>query len=155
MGKKYYDPKYKRLVFFSDKASAEYWDKQWVVEIEKFKKRVTSVPNSSFVKKITDTYLQGRGKILEGGCGNGQFVYALKKWGYDPYGVDYAPKTVLNINTHFPELKITKGDVRNLPFKDDFFQGYWSFGVIEHFYDGYGDILREMHRVIGGVVFYL
>ncbi len=40
------------------------------------------------------------------------------------------------------------GDVRNLPMKDESLDGYWSLGVIKHFYDGYDAILREIHRTI-------
>ena len=49
---------------------------------------------------------------------------------------------------HRPELHPVLGDVRNLPLEDDSVDGYWSLGVIEHLYDGYGDIFREMYRVI-------
>lgn len=36
-----------------------------------------------------------------------------------------------------------------------FFDGYWSLGVIEHFYEGYEAILKEMKRVVknGGYLF--
>ena len=39
-------------------------------------------------------------------------------------------------------------DLDDLPVEDESVDGYWSLGVIEHFYDGYGEILSEMHRVI-------
>jgi SAM-dependent methyltransferase len=39
-------------------------------------------------------------------------------------------------------------DVRDLPFEDAFFDGYWSLGVIEHFWEGYQKIQAEMRRVI-------
>jgi len=95
------------------------------------------------------------GRILEGGCGMGGNVYCLHYHGYSAYGVDFAENTVRKTNRYFPELNITKGDVRNLKFKDEFFNGYWSSGVIEHFFEGYEDILREMKRVVkkGGYVF--
>ncbi len=62
---------------------------------------------------------------------------------------------VERINKEFPELKVYLGDVRKLSFSDNEFDGYWSLGVIEHFYDGYGEILSEMSRVIkpGGKLF--
>lgn len=82
-------------------------------------------------------------------------VYCLHHNGYSAFGVDFAGKTIEKINKYFPELKIRKGDVRNLEFENNFFDGYWSLGVIEHFYHGYLDILKEMKRVIksGGYVF--
>ena len=41
-------------------------------------------------------------------------------------------------------------------FPDEFFDGYWSLGVIEHFYDGYNPIILEMRRVLkhGGYLFF-
>lgn len=38
--------------------------------------------------------------------------------------------------------------MRDLPFHDNTFVGYWSVGVIEHFWEGYGVILKEMRRVL-------
>ena len=54
-----------------------------------------------------------------------------------------------------PELNVIEADVRKLPFKENFFDGYWSLGVIEHFYEGYNEIAQEMQRVIkpGGYLF--
>ena len=48
--------------------------------------------------------------------------------------IDYAPKTVEFVNKKFPFLDIRLGDVTKLDFDDNFFDAYWSFGVIEHFY---------------------
>ncbi len=45
-------------------------------------------------------------------------------------------------------MKIKAGDIRDLPFPDNFFDGYWSLGVIEHFYNGYERIVSEMFRVL-------
>lgn len=150
---KFFDKSNNRLVFLEEKATSEYWDAQW--NVENFRSAVTGVRKGSFVRRYTDKYLPLGAKILEGGCGKGQFVYALKKWGYAPVGVDYAEQTVKRIQQEFPELNILKADVMDLPFEDNSFDGYWSFGVIEHFFDGYDKIAKEMHRVVknNGYVF--
>lgn len=96
----------------------------------------------------TKRYLPPRSRILEGGCGRGQNVWSLHQAGYDAYGVDFAPKTIAYIRECAPELKVHNADVRRLPFPDGYFDGYWSLGVIEHFYEGYGAILQEAARVI-------
>ncbi|MBT3817674.1 MAG: class I SAM-dependent methyltransferase [Candidatus Magasanikbacteria bacterium] len=143
---RYFDSNYQRLVYIEQKADPKYWDKLW--DVKNFKKIVSSIRKISFVYSNTTKYLSKGAKILEGGCGKGQYVYALDNWGYDTYGIDYAKNTIEHINKHFPELQVICGDVRKLPYKKDFFDGYWSFGVIEHFYNGYDDILKEMKRVI-------
>jgi ubiquinone/menaquinone biosynthesis C-methylase UbiE len=152
---KYFDKQNNRLVFESSKASAEFWDAHW--NIADFKDAVLSGKNDRFVSRYTKKYISPdkSKKILEGGCGKGNLVFSLNFNGYDAYGVDYATNTVTKINNLFPELKITEGDVQKLDFSDDFFDGYWSLGVIEHFYDGYDKITKEMERVIkkGGFLF--
>ena len=150
---KYFDTKNNRLVYVEQNASPEFWDTQW--NEKDLKKNIMAVSDQSFVKRKTKQYLSAPAKILEGGCGRGQYVYALNRWGYDTTGLDYAPETVKKVNELFPEMKVILGDVRELPFAEDTFDGYWSFGVIEHFYDGFEGIAREMKRVVrpGGFVF--
>ena len=93
--------------------------------------------------------------MLQGGCGLGDKVHSLDKVGFEAYGIDFAPNVVSMINENWPHLDVRQGDVRKLPFEDDFFDGYWSFGVIEHFFIGFDEILEEMARVIkpGGYLF--
>jgi 2-polyprenyl-3-methyl-5-hydroxy-6-metoxy-1,4-benzoquinol methylase len=72
-------------------------------------------------------------RILEGGCGDGHLVDAMNYWGYKVVGVDFAPKTVAKIKEVMPGLDVRLGDVQALDFEDEYFDGYWSMGVIEHF----------------------
>lgn len=149
---KYYDKNHNRLVYCEQRATPKFWDQHW--DVENFQSKVKNSRNNPFILNNTKIFLK-HGKLLEGGCGMGGNVYCLHHNGYDAFGVDFAKGTVEKINRFFPELKITEGDVRSLPFEDDFFDGYWSLGVIEHFYVGYEDILKEMKRVVkkGGYVF--
>lgn len=149
---RYYDKSRNRILHYGHKASAQFWDEHW--NVDNFKSMVERSRNNAFILKNTRRFLK-KGAILEGGCGIGRNVYCLHYNGYSAFGVDFAEKTVEKINKYFPELKIIKGDVRSLKFDDEFFDGYWSLGVIEHFYEGYEDILKEMKRVVkkGGYVF--
>ena len=142
---KYYDKDNKRLVYTGSPADERYWNQHW--NSNNFKKAIQR-NFDPFVTGHTKKYIKKGGRILEGGCGIGQNVYLLNKHGYDVVGIDYAQKTVDKINTYAPELNVRFGDVRSLVFEDDFFDGYWSFGVIEHFYNGYDNIMLEMHRVL-------
>lgn len=150
---KFFDQQKNQLVYISKSATADFWDECW--DDGNFQKIVKGVSERSYVKKFTEKYLSSGSRILEGGCGRGQYVYALQKWGYKAEGLDFAPKTVKKIQELFPELKITLGDVRSLPFEQNTFDGYWSFGVIEHFFEGFETIASQMARVVrpGGFVF--
>ena len=141
-----YDRENKRLIIFEEKAIPEFWDKHW--KVESLAKRIRMGQNNRLIRKFTSRFLNPGTKILEGGCGIGQNVYGLKHWGFKAYGVDFAQETVEKTKKEFPNLEISVQDVRKLNFPDNFFDGYWSLGVIEHFWDGYDEILKEMRRVI-------
>ena len=150
--KKYFDDTGNRLVFIEESASPDYWDNHW--DKGNFKERIEHGKHNKFMLKNTRRFLKN-GIILEGGCGFGGNVYCLQNNGYSAFGVDFARNTVKKIHKYFPELNVLIGDVRDLHFKDDVFDGYWSLGVIEHFSDGYDSIVKEMKRVLktGGYAF--
>lgn len=153
--KHFFDKKNNRLVFIHEKATASYWDSHWKMNEKEFINAINSGSRDLFVKWYTNKFVPKGGRVLEGGCGKGQYVHAFKNWNYDSYGIDYAKDTVQKVNKLFPELNIIQGDVRDLPYDTNFFDAYWSFGVIEHFYEGYEKIVREMKRVVkpGGHIF--
>lgn len=148
-----YDAKNQRLAIFQKKATPDFWDEHW--QQDDLKKAVSSKQIYHFLKSVTAKYLKPGTKILEGGCGIGQVVFNLQSWGYKAYGVDFAEQTIQTVKNLVPNLKLTVQDVRKLDFPDHFFDGYWSLGVIEHFYEGYDEITNEMARVLkpGGYLF--
>jgi SAM-dependent methyltransferase len=151
---KYFDKNKKRLVFINKASNPEFWDMHW----DKFNPDINYPEKNhvlDFVIRSTNKFLPKGSTILEGGCGMGQEVCKLQKAGFRTIGVDFAIKTVNLVNKIKPELDVRYGDVCKLDFENNFFDGYWSFGVIEHFYDGFQPILLEMKRVIkpGGYLF--
>lgn len=148
---KYFDKKNSRLIQVDQAASPVFWDEKW-------EKENVGVYNSQSVApiiSITERYLPSSSLILEGGCGAGGKVAALTDAGFRVVGVDYAEKTVVRLNQRLPEYDVRTGDVFSLDFSDGFFDGYWSFGVIEHFWSGYLGIFHEANRVLreGGYLF--
>jgi len=151
--KRFYDSVNDRLVYVDNKANECFWDVHWnKYDIEQAIKLATL---NRLILVPTHKYLFKGAQILEGGCGLGQNVWSLQKNGYDAYGIDYAEDTVKKVNAVIPELKVSCCDVRRLKFENDFFDGYWSLGVVEHFYEGFDTIAHEMNRVIkpGGYLF--
>ena len=149
---KYFDPKHNRLVYISAPATSEFWDNQWASS--DIKNRVENVFNPTITRK-TKRYLPKGSQIVEGGCGLGQYVHLLNKAGFKVTGVDFAFKTVQKLQAIYPQLDIRFDDLTDLSFENSKFDGYWSFGVIEHFYNGYQPIAAEMKRVLktGGYLF--
>lgn len=105
-------------------------------------------------------YLSGRfsfkegDKLLEIGCGRGEFLEAFKKLGLDCYGIDLSDRS-----TQSPgEDQIRKVDVSKdlLPYTDGSFDIVYHKSLIEHLYSP-DNLMRETYRVLkpGGRVIIL
>ncbi len=153
MQKILYSKTKKALIFIDKNATPDFWDEQWTTD--HLKKEITGTRSSQFWLGLVRAYLPENAVVLEGGCGIGHLVDALNFWGYKAIGIDFAEKTVNRVKSIQPDMNIMYGDVRHLPFADNTFDGYFSLGVIEHFWEGYGSILNEMKRVLkpGGHLF--
>lgn len=147
----YFDSPNGRLVYTGSPADEAYWDGHWAENLS----RKIARPDR-FVVAITKKYLRPGSKVVDAGCGLARTVYGLHSAGYEAYGVDYASATVNAINKAAPDLRVSLADVRDMRmFNDGFFDGVWSLGVIEHFYDGYDAIVLETKRLVrpGGYAF--
>lgn len=93
-------------------------------------------------------YLAKEDLHLEAGSGLSAVVITLRNLGYRAQGLDYAINALLVSRRHDPGLPLTAGDVHHLPYGDNCFGSYLSFGVLEHFEGGMLPALREARRVI-------
>jgi SAM-dependent methyltransferase len=125
--------------------SRAYWDENWKLSDIKDAVRFCEI---SPLKPILDRYFPLSGKILEGGCGLGQFVMYYRDRGYDIEGVDFAADTIARILELRKDLPVKEGNVLNLDYPDGYFSAYYSGGVVEHFEEGPFAALKEAHRVI-------
>ena len=84
-------------------------------------------------------------KMLEPGCGRGEFLNNFKKLGLDVVGLDISEES-LNYGNDF-EVKICNVEKEKLPFDDDTFDVIYSKSFIEHLY--YPEkYLEEAYRVL-------
>jgi len=141
------------LAFYKQQASAEFWDKHW--SMTDLQTVLRNAKDDGLFIPLVKKYLPKESVVLEGGCGRGHIVHALQYQGYKAIGIDFAPETIKNIKQAIPELDVRLGDVCSLELPDASLDGYISVGVIEHFWDGYEVIIKEMHRTlkIGGFLF--
>jgi SAM-dependent methyltransferase len=149
---KYFDKRNNRVICVENAATPAFWDAHW--DSDRLRSEIVGSQASWIVRK-TKAFLPLQSRVLEGGCGLGNQVLALMRGGYQAVGVDFAVNTVEYLQRERPEIDIRLGDVRDLPFPAGEFDGYWSLGVIEHFWGGYDKIAEEMARVLrkGGYLF--
>ena len=90
-------------------------------------------------------------KMLETGCGRGEFLANFQKLGLEVIGVDISSEAQ-NFN-HNLDIKICDVENENLPFEDNFFDIVYSKSFIEHLY--YPEhYLKEAYRILkpGGML---
>lgn len=153
---RWYDAQHNRLVYAGERATPQFWADMWQNKRD-LKKELASDTTDPLIPTLTRRFITPgpHAKILDGGCGIGQHVARLSRLGFAAYGIDNDQATVDRTKAVAPELKITYGDVRALPYPDNNFDGYWSIGVIEHWPEGYQACAQEMYRVLkpGGYLF--
>lgn len=82
-------------------------------------------------------------RVLDVGCGGGIYVKYLSQRGYEIKGVDLTLPSGLSRDSRF-----VKGDIRNLPFKENSFDTVIAFEVLEHLDDvGLKRAINELRRI--------
>lgn len=94
-------------------------------------------------------------RVLDGGCGLGEWTVFLAAQGYDVVGIDISADTVRRLREWFPSCAFTHGDLRHTDFAPESFNAYFSWGTFEHFEAGPGGCITEAHRILkpGGWLF--
>jgi SAM-dependent methyltransferase len=143
----------KCLAWFREAATADFWDRHW--ETEGVQGHLLRASGEGFFVRMVKRHLPRGSALVEGGCGRGQLIRALRLAGHRAIGIDFAQRTVKAVHEAMPELSAIMADVRHLPLEEASLDGYLSVGVIEHLWEGYGPILAEMARTVrpGGFSF--
>ncbi len=96
--------------------------------------------------------LRAGARVLDVGCGNGKMLAPLARAGFDALGVDISRGALLRL----ADRKTVQGDARNLPFKDNTFDGAVCYDVLQHLLEAErGAAVEEIRRVLapGGLLF--
>jgi SAM-dependent methyltransferase len=106
------------------------------------------------LRPLFERYAPAGSRMLEGGCGRGQYVAYYAARGVKVVGLDFAREWLRRLRARDPQLNLCVGDVGALPYRDGAFDVYYSGGVVEHFEAGCERSLEEAARVLkpGGVL---
>jgi len=97
------------------------------------------------------------GKVLEVGCGAGQFIRAIKKRRpeLECYGCDISETTIQKAKSIFDGVEYNLSEESIFPYEDSSFDTILIYDVLEHV-ENPDEILKEVRRVLkGGGQFYM
>lgn len=134
----------------------DYWEQIWQDTRDSSRKLRPLKKREQF--RIMEPYLATlppEAAILDAGCGLGEWTYLMHQAGYNVHGLDLAAETIDRLQTMFPDVGFSVGDIRQTNFEDDSFDCIFSWGVFEHFEEGMQPCLLEARRILkpGGLLF--
>ena len=91
-------------------------------------------------------------RVLDVGCGNGKMLSPLARAGYNVAGIDISRGALLPM----AGSNVVQGDARNLPFRENTFDGAVCYDVLQHLLEGERNAaVMEIRRVLapGGLLF--
>ena len=134
------------LAYYARSATKEFWAEHWGVHSPAALAR--SAERSPLTALILQSMPSDGTRVLEAGCGVGQYVELLRRQGYRAVGVDWGIDPLRAGRAWTPGIPLSAMDLRELGFRSGAFDAYLSLGVVEHDPDGPAAILREAHRVL-------
>lgn len=114
-----------------------------------YSQNIASLSNPDELKAFTNL-LSKNAMVLDAGCGSGRDTDLLSRLGVRPIGLDLSHGLIEVAQKQFPGLKFIEGDMRNLPFSSEYFDGVWAHASLVHF-ETITDVrksVNEFYRVI-------
>src|SRR6266545_3003553 len=133
------------LAYYSRAATQEFWSEHWADEDVH---RLVHVASASPLTALIEAALPPTGRILEAGCGLGQYVILLRERGRAVTGADWSLDALSRCKAAAPSAPLAVMDLRRLAVKTGVLAAYISLGVVEHDEEGPGAIVAEAARVL-------
>ena len=92
--------------------------------------------------------LKNGAKVLDAGCGSGEFSEYIKGLGFEIVGIDISQTAIEKAKNRLPESSFYIGSLEEpLPFKTEEFDAIWATDVLEHLFDIH-TCLCEFNRIL-------
>ena len=100
------------------------------------------------VLKALGENLEGK-RILDAGCGDGRVSYEISKKGAEVWGIDFSNRAISFAKLLAPEVNFVVGDLKKIPFENNFFDDIVMVEVLEHIPPlEIPQVLGELKRVL-------
>ncbi len=121
-----------------------------------YAKRVANSAPIEALNQFTQ-HIEPGGLILDAGCGSGRDSRLLTERRFNVIGVDLSEELLKIAQQTNPKTQFICADIKELPFKDNYFDGVWCSAVLLHLetIEDVKKALKEMYRVLkpGGIIF--
>ena len=137
-------------IYIDDKAfNSETWDWNTNLNFSKEENKESVMEKSSYLRVtydeehtplgpyplqlaswISDNYIRNKGRLLDMGCGRGEYLSAFEKLGFNVAGIDASPSAPSLSPNH--DVRVANLDTQSMPFDKLSFDVVFSKSVIEH-----------------------
>lgn len=114
--------------------------------LSSFKKILLWIFYLSYRSRLDIIPFTGEGRLLDIGCGNGRYLSALQKLGWQTYGIEQNPGSSEYARTEL-RLNVESGDLLNYKYQDKFFDVITMWHSLEHLYEPI-PTLKEVKRIL-------
>lgn len=126
-------------------------DSAWYKNLTREKSFVNVLPEWARFDRRLETikkHLPVGVNIADMGCGTGEWVAKLIKYGYKCCGVDFSSELCQYAKEKWPNYNFIRSDIRKTTFNDNALDGIISWGVVEHDEMGLDSAFKEFGRII-------
>jgi len=126
-----------------------YWEKIWLMQGGP-KYKIHSILKREEYKALVEQLARigNNSKILDAGCGLGEWTVTLSRTGYNIEGIDVAKEIVTKLKSIFTDCLFSIADIRNTGKENNSYDCVFSWGLFEHFENGLQDCLKEAYRIL-------
>jgi len=127
----------------------EFWDERWAQAVDDLparRRKVVHHPYFAHLKQFIARRPDAR--VLDCGCGMGEWTLQLKEEGIETIGIDIAARRIDLLQERFGATHFRRGSFLETGFPDASFDVLFNWGGAEHFEAGLQLAFREAWRVI-------
>jgi 2-polyprenyl-3-methyl-5-hydroxy-6-metoxy-1,4-benzoquinol methylase len=130
----------------------QYYEQYWMQETPPPLDDPTTEDRKALISSALQRYIspdaQNGVRVLDAGCGGGEFLEFFAKQDYNVYGVDVAEEAVHRASRRCTTASVQVGSLEEvLPFASGFFDVIWCSEVLEHLFDVRAALL-EVSRLV-------
>ncbi len=127
----------------------EFWDERWTEAVDDLSARRQKVLRHPYYPRLKEFIARRPGaRVLDCGCGMGEWTLQLEHEGVDTIGIDIAARRIELLQQRFGETHFRRGSFLETGFAADSFDVIFNWGGAEHFEAGLQLAFREAWRVL-------